>query len=324
MNLLPQTTSSSDSLCIYLITFSRPNLTPFFFFLFFFLSFSQSKEDKLSSRIQSMLGNYDEMKEPISDAIPKISGKASNSSTSSSSEDKSGPTALYGGSEQRGIGQGNKWTPVGPAATSSLSQSQKRSGLGSQRSSGGGGSGGSSQRHAGEKKSSKHSAGVEQHTKSHTSSPAKGSSSGSSASSGSSSSTSNSSSSHLRSSMSSTATAVAEQQQHHGKERYRSKSPRDREANWDSPSRLHTTFHSGQHCGQAFPPSLMSKPGSMLQKPTAYVRPMDGQETAEAKSSQADSYSGPPHGATMGEMKANSKASLSKLKIPSQPMEVRM
>ncbi|TNN47269.1 AF4/FMR2 family member 4 [Liparis tanakae] len=57
-----------------------------------------SKEDKLSSRIQSMLGNYDEMKEPIGDTLPKLGGKPSNSS--SSSEEKSGPP-LFGG-DQRG------------------------------------------------------------------------------------------------------------------------------------------------------------------------------------------------------------------------------
>uniref|UniRef100_A0A8C4EK90 AF4/FMR2 family, member 4 n=1 Tax=Dicentrarchus labrax TaxID=13489 RepID=A0A8C4EK90_DICLA len=260
-----------------------------------------SKEDKLSSRIQSMLGNYDEMKEPIGDTLPKLGGKPSNSS--SSSEDKSGPP-LFGG-DQRGVGSGgssqsSKWTPVGPAAGGSSSQSQKRSGLGSQRGNGGSsGSSSSSQRHGGEvreKKSSKHSG---EHSKSHTSSPAKGSLS------------SSSSNSHLRSSLSA--------EQHHSKERYRSKSPRDREANWDSPSRVHTSFPTGQHSSQAFPPSLMSKPGSMQQKPTAYVRPMDGQETAEPKSSQAESYSGQSHSSTMGEMKSNSKASLSKLKIPSQP-----
>ncbi|XP_037322859.2 AF4/FMR2 family member 4 isoform X2 [Pungitius pungitius] len=269
-----------------------------------------SKEDKLSSRIQSMLGNYDEMKEPIGDTLPKLGGKPSNSS--SSSEEKSGPP-LFGG-DQRGVGSGgssqsSKWTPVGPAAGGSSAQSQKRSGLpgghASQRS-GGGGSGGSSssQRHGGEareKKSSKHG-GVSEHSKSHTSSPAKGSLS-----------SSGGSNSHLRGSLSA--------EQHHSKERYRSKSPRDREANWDSPSRVHTSFPTGQHTSQAFPPSLMSKPGSMLQKPTAYVRPMDGQETAEPKSSQAESYSGQSHSSTMGEMKSNSKASLSKLKIPSQPVE---
>ncbi|XP_062261627.1 AF4/FMR2 family member 4 isoform X4 [Platichthys flesus] len=262
-----------------------------------------SKEDKLSSRIQSMLGNYDEMKEPIGDTLPKLSSKPSNSS--SSSEEKSGPP-LFG--DQRGSGgssQNNKWTPVGPAGGSSA-QSQKRSGLqgghGSQRNNGGSSSS-SSQRHGGEvreKKSSKHSGGSE-HSKSHTSSPAKGSLS------------SSSSNSHSRSTLSA--------EQHHSKERYRSKSPRDREANWDSPSRVHTSFTSGQHSSQAFPPSLMSKPGSMLQKPTAYVRPMDGQETAEPKSSQAESYSVQSHSSTMGEMKSNGKASLSKLKIPSQPVE---
>ncbi|KAM3601644.1 uncharacterized protein V6R79_016001 [Siganus canaliculatus] len=261
-----------------------------------------SKEDKLSSRIQSMLGNYDEMKEPIGDTLPKLSGKPSNSS--SSSEEKSGPP-LYS-SDQRGVSSGggsqsSKWTPVGPASGGSSSQSQKRSGLGSQRGSGSSSGSSSSQRHSGEvreKKSSKHGS---EHSKSHTSSPAKGSLN------------SSSSNSHLRSSLSA--------EQHHSKERYRSKSPREREANWDSPSRVHTSFPSGQHSSQAFPPSLMSKPGSMLQKPTAYVRPMDGQETAEPKSSQAESYSGQSHSSTMGEMKSNSKASLSKLKIPSQPVE---
>uniref|UniRef100_A0A3Q1I6G0 AF4/FMR2 C-terminal homology domain-containing protein n=1 Tax=Anabas testudineus TaxID=64144 RepID=A0A3Q1I6G0_ANATE len=265
-----------------------------------------SKEDKLSSRIQSMLGNYDEMKEPIGDTLPKLGGKPSNSS--SSSEEKSGPP-LFGG-DQRGVGSGgssqsSKWTPVGPAAGGSSSQSQKRSGLqgghSSQRGNGGSSSSNSSQRHGGEareKKSSKHSGGSE-HSKSHTSSPAKGSLS------------SSSSNSHSRSSLPA--------EQHHSKERYRSKSPRDKEANWDSPSRVHTSFSSGQHSSQAFPPSLMSKPSSMQQKPTAYVRPMDGQETAEPKSSQAESYSGQSHSNTMGEMKSNGKASLSKLKIPSQP-----
>ena len=237
-----------------------------------------------------MLGNYDDMKEPIGDTIPKLSGKPS---SSSSSEEKSGQ-ALFG--EQRGgggSGQSSKWTPVGPAASTS-SQSQKRSGQqGSQR-----GGGGSSQRHERERKSSKH--GGSDHSKSHTSSPAKGSLS--------------SSSGHSRS-------LAAE---HHGKEqRYRSKSPRERESNWDSPSRVHSSFPSGQLSSQAFPPSLMSKPSSMLQKPTAYVRPMDGQETAEPKSSSSEGYGGQSHSSTVGEMKANGKASLSKLKMPSQPVEVQ-
>ncbi|KAK5615641.1 hypothetical protein CRENBAI_024175 [Crenichthys baileyi] len=256
-----------------------------------------SKADILSSRIQSMLGNYDEMKEPIGDTLPKLPGKPSNSS--SSSEEKSGPP-LFGG-DQRSIGSGggsqsSKWTPVGPAAGGSSSQSQKRSGTAGGHSSLRNSGSSSSQRgEAREKKSSKHSGGSE-HSKSHTSSPAKGSLS--------------SSGSHSRSSLSA--------EQHHPK--YRNKSPRDREANWDSPSRVHTSFPSGQHSSQAFPPSLV-KPSSMLQKPTAYVRPMDGQETAEPKSSQSESYGGQSHSSTMGEVKSIGKASLTKLKIPSQPVE---
>lgn len=248
-----------------------------------------------------MLGNYDEMKESIGDTLPKLPGKASNSS--SSSEEKSGPP-LFGG-DQRGVGSGggsqsSKWTPVGPAGGGSSSQSQKRSGLSGEhsRQRNSGSSSGSSSSQRGEKKSSKHSGGSE-HSKSHTSSPAKGSLT--------------SSSSHSRNSLTA--------DQHHPK--YRNKSPRDREASWDSPSRVHSSFPSGQHSNQAFPPSLVSKPSSMQQKPTAYVRPMDGQETAEPKSSQAESYGGQSHSSTMGEVKSLGKASLTKLKIPSQPVEVR-
>uniref|UniRef100_A0AAY4BAZ6 AF4/FMR2 C-terminal homology domain-containing protein n=1 Tax=Denticeps clupeoides TaxID=299321 RepID=A0AAY4BAZ6_9TELE len=256
-----------------------------------------SKEDKLSSRIQSMLGNYDEMKETISE--PPISKLMIKGSGSSSSEEKPGQS-LYpeqrGGSSSSSSGQAggsnSKWTPVGPApstssSTSSSSQSQNSSSSSSC----------SSQRHEREynssssnKKSSKHSS---EHSKSHTSSPAKGSMGPG----------------HSRSMGSET----------QGKERYRPKSPREREPSWDSPSRVHTSsFPSGQHSSQTFPPSLMSKPGSMLQKPTAYVRPMDGQETVEPKAS-IDVYTGQSHSSSMGEMKSNGKASLTKLKIPTQP-----
>ncbi|KAJ8408811.1 hypothetical protein AAFF_G00246290 [Aldrovandia affinis] len=262
-----------------------------------------SKEDKLSSRIQSMLGNYDEMeKELIGETtLPKL-GVIPKPPGSSSSEEKSGQS-LFGDQQRGGSGQSSKWTPVGPAAGSS-SQSQKRSSgqqghHGSQRSAGSssGSGGGSSQRHerdySSSKKSSKHGS---DHSKSHTSSPAKGSLS----------------SGHSRS----------HGAEHHGKERYR-KSPHEREASWDSPSRVHTSFPSGQLSTQAFPPSLMSKPSSMLQKPTAYVRPMDGQETIEPRTS-SESYGSQSHSSSMGEMKSSSKASLAKLKIPSQPLEASM
>uniref|UniRef100_A0A803V5L5 ALF transcription elongation factor 4 n=1 Tax=Ficedula albicollis TaxID=59894 RepID=A0A803V5L5_FICAL len=186
-----------------------------------------SKEDKLSSRIQSMLGNYDEMTDLIGDrplqkivAIPKPSV----------------PVAA----QRHGAGshQSSKWTPVGPAPSTSA-QSQKRSaGLGGE---------------------------------------------------------------------------------HHGKEHQRSKSPRDPEPSWDSPSRV-PSFASGQHSNQSFPPSLMSKSSSMLQKPTAYVRPMDGQESMEPKLS-SEHYSSQSHSGGVNELKPSSKAHLTKLKIPSQPLD---
>ncbi|XP_016410902.1 LOW QUALITY PROTEIN: AF4/FMR2 family member 4-like [Sinocyclocheilus rhinocerous] len=219
--------------------------------------YKSSKEDKLSSRIQSMLGNYDEMKEtigepPMSKLIPKAS--------SSSSDDKSGQYA-----DQRSGGaqsQNSKWTPVGGisstscSSTSTSSSSQKRSSVQ--------GSHGSSQRSGGQrherdyssssKKSSKHGSEHKSH-----SSPAKGPMS---------------SGGHSR----------------------------------------------GQHPSQSFPPSLI-KPSSMIQKPTAYVRPMDDRETAEPKTS-SESYGGQSHSSAVGEMKPNGKASLTKLKIPTQPVDV--
>uniref|UniRef100_A0A8C8S6R8 AF4/FMR2 family member 3 n=1 Tax=Pelusios castaneus TaxID=367368 RepID=A0A8C8S6R8_9SAUR len=42
--------------------------------------------------------------------------------------------------------------------------------------------------------------------------------------------------------------------------------------------------HSTGHCVQNFPPSLVSKPNVVQQKPTAYVRPMDGQDQAPDES----------------------------------------
>ncbi|XP_045141282.1 AF4/FMR2 family member 4 isoform X2 [Echinops telfairi] len=263
-----------------------------------------SKEDKLSSRIQSMLGNYDEMKDLLGDrSIPKL--VAIPKPTVPTADEKSNPNFF----EQRhgSSHQSNKWTPVGPAP--STSQSQKRSsgvqsGHSSQRTSAGGSGSttSSSQRHDRDSYSSSGSSSRKkgqhgsEHSKSRSSSPGKPQA------------VSSLSSSHSRS----------HGNDHHSKEHQRSKSPRDPDANWDSPSRV--PFSSGQHSNQSFPPSLMSKSSSMLQKPTAYVRPMDGQESLEPKLS-SEHYSSQPHGNSMTELKPSSKAHLTKLKIPSQPLE---
>ncbi|KAF4016108.1 hypothetical protein G4228_007666 [Cervus hanglu yarkandensis] len=83
--------------------------------------------------------------------------------------------------------------------------------------------------------------------------------------------------------------------------------------------------HSGSgHCVQNFPPSLASKPSLVQQKPTAYVRPMDGQDQAPDESPKLKSstetgvhclYRGVP--AAKSES-ARAKAKLSKFSIPKQ------
>ncbi|KAM3924400.1 AF4/FMR2 family member 4 [Leptodactylus fuscus] len=251
-----------------------------------------TKEDKLSNRIQSMLGKYDEMKDMITDP-PLSLGISSKHSVPPPSDDKSGQ-GFYADQRHSSSHQSSKWTPVGPAPSTS-SQSQKRSSSSSQgghsRSSGGS----NSQRHDRESYSSSRKKGQHssEHSKSRSISPGKQSALNSS---------------HSRS----------HGIDHHSKDRPRSKSPRDPDANWDSPSRA-PSFSSGQHSSQAFPPSLMSKSNSMLQKPTAYVRPMDGPESIEPKSS-AEHYGGQSQGNSMSELKS-SKAHLTKLKIPSQPLD---
>lgn len=83
--------------------------------------------------------------------------------------------------------------------------------------------------------------------------------------------------------------------------------------------------NSGGHCVQNFPPSLASKPSLVQQKPTAYVRPMDGQDQAPDESPKlksstetgvhCTSYRGGPAGKPES---ARAKAKLSKFSIPKQ------
>ncbi|NXE24113.1 AFF4 protein, partial [Ardeotis kori] len=263
-----------------------------------------SKEDKLSSRIQSMLGNYDEMKDLIGDrSLQKLVG-IPKPTVPSTPDEKSNQSFFGDQRHNTSSHQSSKWTPVGPAPSTS-SQSQKRSsGLQSGHSSqrgGGNNTSSSGQRHdrdsyssSSSRKKSQHGS---EHSKPRSSSPGKPSA------------VSSLSSSHSRS----------HGNDHHSKDHQRSKSPRDPDANWDSPSRV-PSFSSGQHSNQSFPPSLMSKSSSMLQKPTAYVRPMDGQESMEPKLS-SEHYSSQTHSSGVNELKPSSKAHLTKLKIPSQPLD---
>ncbi|NWR54280.1 AFF1 protein, partial [Bucorvus abyssinicus] len=81
---------------------------------------------------------------------------------------------------------------------------------------------------------------------------------------------------------------------------------------------------TAQPSSQTFPPPLPSKTSAMQQKPTAYVRPMDGQDQAPVESPELkpllEEYHGEPY-EKISDLKANAKAKLSKLEIPSEPIE---
>uniref|UniRef100_A0A8C3PRY8 AF4/FMR2 family member 3 n=1 Tax=Calidris pygmaea TaxID=425635 RepID=A0A8C3PRY8_9CHAR len=80
--------------------------------------------------------------------------------------------------------------------------------------------------------------------------------------------------------------------------------------------------HGGGHCVQNFPPSLASKPSLVQQKPTAYVRPMDGQDQAPDESPKlklpaetTKSYRGVPSNKPDT---ARTKSKIAKFSIPKQ------
>uniref|UniRef100_A0A8C4KRH4 ALF transcription elongation factor 3 n=1 Tax=Dromaius novaehollandiae TaxID=8790 RepID=A0A8C4KRH4_DRONO len=80
--------------------------------------------------------------------------------------------------------------------------------------------------------------------------------------------------------------------------------------------------HSSGHCVQNFPPSLASKPSLVQQKPTAYVRPMDGQDQAPDESPKlklsaetTKSYRGVPSSKPDS---ARTKSKIAKFSIPKQ------
>ncbi|NWR51646.1 AFF1 protein, partial [Regulus satrapa] len=90
----------------------------------------------------------------------------------------------------------------------------------------------------------------------------------------------------------------------------------------DSPAVTLTS--TTQPSSQTFPPSLTSKASAMQQKPTAYVRPMDGQdqtpfESLELKPLLEEYHEGPNE--DVSDLKAKVKAELSKLETPSEPKE---
>lgn len=94
----------------------------------------------------------------------------------------------------------------------------------------------------------------------------------------------------------------------------------------DVHSSVSVLSEAGPLPSQTFLPALPSKINPVMQqKPTAYVRPMDGQDQAPNESPELkpppEDYHEQSYG-TFSDMKTNAKVKLSKLKIPSQPIEV--
>ncbi|KAK1174407.1 AF4/FMR2 family member 1-like isoform X1 [Acipenser oxyrinchus oxyrinchus] len=93
----------------------------------------------------------------------------------------------------------------------------------------------------------------------------------------------------------------------------------------DVHSSVSVLSEAGPLPSQTFLPALPSKINPVMQqKPTAYVRPMDGQDQAPNESPELkpppEDYHEQSYG-NFSDLKTNAKVKLSKLKIPSQPIE---
>ncbi|KAH0503991.1 AF4/FMR2 family member 3 [Microtus ochrogaster] len=92
----------------------------------------------------------------------------------------------------------------------------------------------------------------------------------------------------------------------------------------ERPPAMAAKHSSSGHCVQNFPPSLASKPSLVQQKPTAYVRPMDGQDQAPDESPKLKSstetgvHCTSYRGVGNKPESARAKAKLAKFSIPKQ------
>ncbi|XP_053110831.1 AF4/FMR2 family member 1 isoform X3 [Hemicordylus capensis] len=78
---------------------------------------------------------------------------------------------------------------------------------------------------------------------------------------------------------------------------------------------------NAQPSSQTFPPSLPSQTRAIQQKPTAYVRPMDGQDQAPDESPELKPPPEEYHEQSYEKINLKAKTKLSKLKIPAEPIE---
>ncbi|XP_062982343.1 AF4/FMR2 family member 3 [Elgaria multicarinata webbii] len=224
--------------------------------------YKTNKGDELSSRIQNTLGNYDEMKELLTDrsnqshlvGVPKpcisqasvnkneehfIADTKPHTQASICNPPSSLPVAL---SEQLSKNTAVGWQKPGHSLESQQKGSKHRHGL--------------PDSHSNDFKTANQKNNLEniKHYASSSSSP--------------------SSSSATQCLLSSLGDSIRTQQQ--------SKLSCSAEVGIQAQER--PAMHSNGHCVQNFPSSLSSKPSIVQQKPTAYVRPMDGQDQAPDQS----------------------------------------
>ncbi|XP_056347830.1 AF4/FMR2 family member 3-like [Oenanthe melanoleuca] len=283
--------------------------------------YKTNKGDELSNRIQNTLGNYDEMKDLLTDrsnqshlvgvpkpGVPQTSlPKADEHLIADSrpppppplSSTTSATPASLAAQQSKSATMG--WQKAGHNATP---DGQPRAGKHGHR---------ALEPHKADFKLANQKSGLEK-LKRYASSPTSSSSSSSSSSSTSSSSSSSSSNSAQQSTLRATL----------GDSISRVQQPAKLSCSSEGGTQVQErpAKHGGGHCVQNFPPSLASKPSLGQQKPTAYVRPMDGLDQAPDESPKlklpaetTKSYRGVPSSKPDS---ARTKSKITKFSIPKQ------
>ncbi|KAF4799968.1 AF4/FMR2 family member 3-like protein [Turdus rufiventris] len=283
--------------------------------------YKTNKGDELSNRIQNTLGNYDEMKDLLTDrsnqshlvgvpkpGVPQTSLPKADEHLIADSRPPPPPPPVSSTASSTPASlaaQQSKSTTMGwqKAGHNSTSDGQQRAGKHGHR---------SLESHKGDFKLANQKSNLEK-LKRYASSPTSSSSSSSSSSSTSSSSSSSSNTAQQNSLRATLGDNISRVQQ-----------PAKLSCSSEGGTQVQErpAKHGAGHCVQNFPPSLASKPSLGQQKPTAYVRPMDGQDQAPDESPKlklpaetTKSYRGVPSSKPDS---ARTKSKITKFSIPKQ------
>ncbi|XP_032908384.1 AF4/FMR2 family member 3 [Catharus ustulatus] len=280
--------------------------------------YKTNKGDELSNRIQNTLGNYDEMKDLLTDrsnqshlvgvpkpGVPQTSLPKADEHLIADSRPPPPPppvSSTAASTPASLAAQQSKSTTMGwqKAGHNGTSDGQQRAGKHGHR---------SLESHKGDFKLANQKSNLEK-LKRYASSPTSSSSSSSSSSTSSSSSSNTAQQNSLRATLGDNISRVQQ--------------PAKLSCSSEGGTQVQErpAKHGGGHCVQNFPPSLASKPSLGQQKPTAYVRPMDGQDQAPDESPKlklpaetTKSYRGVPSSKPDS---ARTKSKITKFSIPKQ------